>query len=925
MKPKHMIIVPETHWDREWYLTFQEFRAKLVILMDKLLSYFKKDPDYNNFTLDGQTIPLEDYLEVRPHREAEIKKYVKEKRLSIGPMYILPDEFLVSGESLIRNLIIGYQIARKYGRVMKAGYIPDPFGHVAQLPQILKGCEIPSMLFMRGFGNEFEELELNSEFIWEAPGNASSILTFYLPLGYGSVQNLPTTIEDGKYRAALNTIKKVSEQLEKYTATPYILLNNGTDHLMAQPEISAIVKQWNEENPDVLLEQNDFEYFTDLVLKANAELKTFRGELRGSKYQNILSGVFSARMWIKQRNTEIEYLYEKYSEPLSTMTWALDKERQFDYPQDYIFTGLKWLIKNHPHDSICGCSIDQVHDEMKTRFDWAEQIGNEVIKNSLIYMSKYINFDTRENTRTPLVVYNPLTWERKDVVNFFVISYSGSFLKSRRGIFPTDFKLIDSDGNDVEFQLIDRKLESRYTMENFRAKQLTFLANVPACGYKTYYLVRKEHPREFDIETKEFKIGEKEIENEFYRVNVGDNGKIDVFDKEGGILYKNICEFKDVGDWGDEYDFSGPVRQQVDSEFRSKDAQIIGISHLINGPTQKTLKVAMNLKLPISLTKDRLKREEKLVDNEISIYISLYKGVKRIDFKIEMENNSKDHRIQALFPSNIKSDEVDCDGHFHVVRRSVDLPEGKKWQQTPLPTNHQKDFTAISDGSRCFAVLNKGLPEYEAIKNDDGTIILAVTFLRSIEWLSRSRLTSRKADAGPPLNTPGAQCLGKHEFELSLIMENNKQDWLKSEIHIKGKEFNNPLKPLFPSMINSQFRSCDMIIINMKFPFLKEESYLPVELSFLEIDNKNVLLSVLKKSEEGSDLIVRVYNISPDSQNANLKFYDGITIKHANIVNLLEEKPHNEIKADINLLDGNKLKLSIEPHVIITVRLDISK
>ncbi|MHA1240883.1 MAG: glycoside hydrolase family 38 C-terminal domain-containing protein, partial [Promethearchaeota archaeon] len=129
-------------------------------------------PDYKNFTLDGQTIPLEDYLEVRPDREEEIKKYVKEKRLSIGPMYVLPDEFLVSGESMIRNLLIGHQIARKFGSVMKAGYIPDPFGHIAQLPQILKGFEIPSVLFWRGFGDEFENLNLNIEFWWNSPGNA---------------------------------------------------------------------------------------------------------------------------------------------------------------------------------------------------------------------------------------------------------------------------------------------------------------------------------------------------------------------------------------------------------------------------------------------------------------------------------------------------------------------------------------------------------------------------------------------------------------------------------------------------------------------------------------------------------------------------------------------------------------------------------
>ena len=159
-------------------------------MMDKLLDILRTDPNYKNFTFDGQVIPIEDYLEVRPEKEDEIKKYVREGRLSIGPMYVLPDEFLVSGESLIRNLIIGHQIAKKFGRVMKAGYIPDPFGHIAQLPQIIQGCEIPSILFWRGFGNEFEEQKLNMEFIWKAPGKAASALAIFLIYSYGSLDQL---------------------------------------------------------------------------------------------------------------------------------------------------------------------------------------------------------------------------------------------------------------------------------------------------------------------------------------------------------------------------------------------------------------------------------------------------------------------------------------------------------------------------------------------------------------------------------------------------------------------------------------------------------------------------------------------------------------------------------------------------------------
>jgi hypothetical protein len=192
---------------------------------------------------------------------------------------------------------------------------------------------------------------LNIEFIWNSPGNSSSILGIFLKQSYGSVADLNLSKKSGKYKLALHKIKRVVSEFEKFTATPYILLNSGSDHHEARSEVPEIVKQWNEMYPEKLLEQNDFEYYVDKVLSGNPQLKSFKGELRGGKYAHILSGVFSARMWIKQRNTAIEYLYEKYTEPLSTIIWSLDKYKEFNYPQAYMLTGLKWLIKNHPHDT----------------------------------------------------------------------------------------------------------------------------------------------------------------------------------------------------------------------------------------------------------------------------------------------------------------------------------------------------------------------------------------------------------------------------------------------------------------------------------------------------------------------------------------------------------------------------------------------
>ncbi len=923
MKANHIIIVPETHWDREWYLPFQEYRAKLVLLMDKLLDILRSDPDYKNFTLDGQTIPLEDYLEVRPDREEEIKKYVKEKRLSIGPMYILPDEFLVSGESMIRNLLIGHQIARKFGRVMKAGYIPDPFGHIAQLPQILKGFEIPSVLFWRGFGDEFEAQNLNLEFLWNSPGNASTILAIFLKLSYGSVADLNLKAKSGKFKSALHKIKRVITKLEEFTATPYVLLNSGSDHHEAKPEIPAIVKQWNDLYPDKVLEQNDFEYYVDRVLSYNPKLKSFQGELRGGRYAHLLSGVFSARMWIKQRNTAIEYLYEKYTEPLATITWALDKYNKFHYPKDYILTGLKWLIKNHPHDSICGCSIDQVHDEMATRFDWAEQIGNEVFKNTMIYLYDLISIND-EDGKIPIIVFNPLPWKRKDLASFNIISNT----KKAGFKSPEDFKLIDSKGTNIPYQFVQIEEEPRYRVVFSISFYCSFLAEVPACGYKVYYIVPGEKPEELVLREDELKLDINSIENQFYRVDTNLKGQINVLDKESDRIYEDICSFEDIGDWGDEYDYSGPHENQTDLKFTSEDLNIIEILPFIDGLTQKTLKIRANLNLPASLSEDRYIRDEYLVSNLIDIYITLYKDIKRIDFKIDLENASKDHRIRVLFPSKIKSSKVYSDGHFYVNPRDIELPKAEKWAQKPLPTNHQKDFVSVSDYSRTFSVLNKGLPEYEPVINKDGTISLAITLLRCIEWLSRHDFASRRNNAGPDLNTPKAQCIGKHTFELSLVIEDSKSDWLVSRTHSKGKEFNNPFYVIAPVIMMTSIRASNKIVISpfgiiSYFNETKRQPvlpYLPSELSFLEVENKNIVLSALKKTEEGNELILRFYNISPKTEETVISLSSFLEIDHIEIVNFLEENPESEIKVVLDFKSGNAFTLKMEPHVITTIK-----
>lgn len=921
---KKIVITPETHWDREWYLPFQEYRAKLVILMDRLLDICKTDPEFKNFTLDGQTIPLEDYLEVRPKKEVELKKYIQKGRISIGPFYILPDEFIISGESMIRNLLIGRKISKKFGvEPMNAGYIPDPFGHHAQMPQILAGFGITSIIFARGFDDSFEKRGLNMEFTWEAPGNAAEVLGIHLVRHYGNVANLNTRKdpETGLYKAALQRIHQMYKEISEYCITNAVLLNNGSDHLMAQPEIPEMVKQWNElHGNEGKLEQADFAKYIQLVLddieKKNITLKRYQGELHGGRYSQLLSGVFSARMWIKKWNDLCENRLSRYAEPLSTLLWMHDPKVPDE--RDFILVGWKWLIKNHPHDSICGCSVDYVHDvDMKTRFGWSEQIAMEIFKNAALELSCFMPFETDGGEKFPVLVYNPTPRARSSMV-----SVSVQMDKNMLDVFPPNaFAITDKDGNQVFCFPADEEVEERYRNVNSVFFSLSFVAeNVPAFGIKTFYILPGEEQEiaPADLDRKVSVVG-KSIENAFYKLTVNQDGSFDVLDKETSVRYKNQGVLEDVGDWGDEYDFSGPREDQQDTRVLSSDqgceVEIIDFGNLA------TIHVYHELELPMSLADDRKKRADEMIINPVDIFITLNPVEKIIYIDCMVENNSEDHRLRMLFSSGLKTDTVDADGHFYVVPRPVDLPKVEGWSQDPVPTKHQHNFVSASDGKHSFTVLNFGLPEYAPIRNDDDTVNLAVTLMRSVGWLSRGDFATRNGNAGPDLSTPGAQCLGLNECNLGITT--GKSNWLSSNAHLRGDEFNNPLQVISPISIAQSMRQIDVFKLGMGLEEdTGKEKTLGLEFSGCELSGDAFLLSAFKRAEDRDDcIIIRLANMSDEKESGSLCFFKGV--KSAEIVALNEEIDGDKnVKGAIQSVTGNKIEVIADPHVILTLSIE---
>jgi mannosylglycerate hydrolase len=163
--PRQVHVVPHTHWDREWYKPYPVFRMQLVELLDGLLPQLEADETYAHFQLDGQLAVVDDYLEIRPDERERLGRLNRAGRISMGPWYTLPDEFLVSGETHVRNLRLGIATAEAFGGAMAVGYLPDMFGHVAQMPQILAGFGLADAVVWRGVPAAIDA----PAFWWEDP------------------------------------------------------------------------------------------------------------------------------------------------------------------------------------------------------------------------------------------------------------------------------------------------------------------------------------------------------------------------------------------------------------------------------------------------------------------------------------------------------------------------------------------------------------------------------------------------------------------------------------------------------------------------------------------------------------------------------------------------------------------------------------
>jgi hypothetical protein len=661
---------------------------------------------------------------------------------------------------------------------------------------------------------------------------------------------------------------------------------NGTDHHGAQPGLPALLRTLNDrfrEEGVRLVHARLPEFVADVRREVGegAALPVRRGELRdsnrsGADFHNfLLPGVASARVYIKQANHRAQQALERYAEPLAAAAWTVGAP----YPQGALTQSWKYLLQNHPHDSICGCSLDAVHEQMMTRFQWSQEIADQLSVEALHRINRLAARPATQEGDTAFRLFNPLPRTRRAVweatVDVPVANAAGAAARA--------FAILDGTGRVRPHHILDDRVVTK-TLDHadvqpaprsvrVRSLRLAFDATLPALGYDTFVLRPLALPawdRPAPVPA-DVRVTPSSLENEHLRVDVAPNGTITLTEKGSGTRRAGLLLFEDGGDVGDEYTYSPPQRDRVVSSLGCAVAVAVEAA----GPVLGTLRLDVTLPVPQSAAPDRRARAETLVPLALSTRLTLAAGSRRLEAETVVENGAEDHRLRVLFPLDVKAMQHAVDQAFDVVERPNDYPwtPAAYWSEDPPQTHPQRLFVDLSseDGGGGLALLNQGIAEYGITGAPGGGRGLALTLLRCVAFLGAAAYPSTiRGGAGPHLPTPGAQCPGRHVFRYALVPHAG--DWRAAGLVDEANDYCAPALayPVDDGAPPAGGAAGDALGLTE---------------SFLDVAGEGVAVSAFKRAEAADEreggthagrLVLRLYNPAPAPAPARVRLRGGI-------------------------------------------------
>lgn len=847
-EPITIHLITHNHWDREWIFTAKYANRWLPTFFNNLFARLEAEPEYR-FVLDGQTLIIEDYLNQLPPDEAaararDIRRFVKSGQLQVGPAYLQPDWSLVSGEALVRNLLIGDKMAREYGQVMKAGWLLDNFGQIAQAPQIFRGFGIEGAFVWRGV--PFTPDQLKTEFWWEAP-DGSRILGIYLLDSYRNAMVLGLTREIAEERILSHT-----RMLRRFAATPNVLLMNGYEQVPEPDDVLPILAEVNQKiAPEMRATQSTPPDYLTAVSQHQPDLPVLGGYFYSGRFAPILKGVYSSRSYLNQQNNECQRELERWAEKFNTFAWAYG----FDYPEERFERAWKTLLLNHTHDDMCGCCIDPIAQDMQTRFAEVNRMARVMSSESLRAIVQAIDTTSVPAATTSVVIFNPSSRPRRDVV--------GLSLEISEEI--ESFHICDAQGRVIPYQLVSR-IGSKADI------YLWTTHVIPAVGYRTYY-IEPGHKKSDDHPHVHTSAENYTMENEFLHVQINPDGTLTIREKIHNDVYENLGYFEDGGDSGDTYDYSHPAEDEIITSLSRKATITLEQA----GPLLARFRIELKLKLPRSLTSDRTARTQKTRKVQIISFVEMAVRAGHVEVTTIVNNVVKDHRLRVIFPSGIHTDVSHAGMPYDVAEFPIqeseesDVPAHMQdlmlagRYTAPVRTRPFQNFITLANDECSLSIFSQGLSEYEILPDKNS---IALTLLRGVGWLARADLLTREGDVGPHIFTPEAQCLGKQTFEYAIYPHGSNltaaNPHFEADRHVL--KFRAVQTNLHPGLLSDKFSF---------FSWEQDEVFGALK------------LTTLKQSEDGRDLIVRFYNALAQPVSSALKL--GSHVVEAWRTNLNEE------------------------------------
>ncbi|MEV7390120.1 alpha-mannosidase [Streptomyces sp. NPDC091215] len=772
------VFVPHFHWDREWYEPFQVFRHRLVTALDTVLETAETNPDFR-FTVDGQMAAVEDYLEMRPENRDRVAALVREGRLAVGPWLILLDEFLCTGETIVRNLQMGWAAAERLGGAMPVGYLPDMFGHIAQMPQILARAGIEHAALWRGVPGSVD----GHAFRWRAP-DGSEVRTEFLFDGYDN--GLDVLLVPDRIRSALAEYAEMTAG--RWGGDP-VLAMSGTDHNAPDPRLADWLRQASSEERPITIATLD-EYIRKHVRDGATAVVT--GELRSHVRGNILPGVLSVRLGLKQRMAAAERTVD-HAERMNAL-WS--------GRGDSAFLALAWhkIIESTAHDSVVGSGTDETCDQVAARLAEAAQTARAVRDAALAEPAAWVPSDGH-------LVANPLPSPRTALVEVDVVAApEGGTLTATTADGSTHPVQLVSEAPTVlsderlDAAQLERVLRRIHRRELFgllidryelTPNSLVFhLAEVPAGGPFDLMTLRGEvaaaaaaHPGEWRVRTlaqaratalvalpvpasglAAFRVGAGDrsaapeprlvpatatadtLSNGLVEVTVAADGSLDVTGTDGTVLW-GVGRLVDGGDRGDSYNYAPPAQDVLVSEPTR-----VGVELLETGPLRARLRVTRVYDWPEALLAgDRDRRAGRTVPTPVEMLVEVRAGEPFVRVSTAFLNRSADHRLRFHVPLPQPVTTSASAGQFAVTERGLTAEGG--WGEYPIPTFPASTFVSAGPAT----VLLDHSAEYELV---DGGAELAVTLLRAIGSISVNIHPLRDEPAASEIPAPGAQDLG---------------------------------------------------------------------------------------------------------------------------------------------------------------------